>query len=123
MTSSCALNIVDSIVSCVRAEEVEHAGVVVAYRSDMELLSPALCMVHTSKVEKDCALELENFLLCRLYALEGVLEDLVNLFHCEILSIEGLKTMVRNTASHLIEEVLTLLQCCQQVLIIIDCHS
>ena len=86
----------------------------------MKLLSPTLCMIHTGKVKKDCALEFEDFLLCRLYALEGVLEDLIHLFHSEVLSIEGLKTMVRDTAPHLMEEILTFLECMEKVLIVID---
>ena len=63
MTCSCTMYIVDCIISCVRTEDVEHAGVVVSDRSDMELLCPALCMVHAREIEKDCTAELENLLL------------------------------------------------------------
>ena len=84
----------DSVISGVRTEYVEHTGIVVTDGSDMELLSPAFLMVHTCEVEQDCAAELEHFLMARLLSLEGVAEDLVDLLEFEVFCIEVLETMV-----------------------------
>ena len=84
----------DSVVSCVRSENVEHACVVVADGSDVELLSPALRVVHAGEVEQDRAAELEHLLPCRLLACEGVAEYLVDLLKLEVFCVECLETMV-----------------------------
>ena len=94
MSSCSTLYVMNCIISCVRTEDVEHACVVVADSADMELLGPSFGMVHTCKIKKNRAAELEHFLPCRLFACEGIAEDLVDFFKLEVLCIECLKTMV-----------------------------
>ena len=74
-------------------------------------------MVHACEIEQDCAAELEHFLMARLLSLECVTENLVNLFEFEVLCIEVLETVVRNAAAHFVEEVMTLAESIEQVLV------
>ena len=123
MSGSSTLHVMDGVISRVRAKYVEHAGVVVAYCSDVELLSPTLRVVHTGKIEKDGAAELQDLFLGRHLASERVAEDSVDFFEFEILCIEGFETVVRQTASHFMEEVVTLLKGIQKVLIVVYLYS
>ena len=123
VSCSSTSDIMDGIIACVRSKNVEHSRIIVADCSYMELLCPSLLVVHTCKVEKDSALELENFLIGRTLSFEGISEDLVDFLHFEIFSIEVLETMVGNPASHLVEEVMALSQSIKEVLIAADLHS
>ena len=68
--------------------------VVVADRTYMELLRPALVVVHSSQIKEHRASELQHLLLCRTLSLESVAEYAVDLFDLEILCIECLQTMI-----------------------------
>ena len=44
------IEVVDGVIACVWTEDGEHPGVVVSDCADMELLSPAACMVHNCEL-------------------------------------------------------------------------
>ena len=94
MACRCHRQVKNGIESRIRTDQIEHLRIVVADRTDMELLCPALVMVHPAEIKVHRALELEHILLRRSLALEGVAEDLLDLVHLEVLCIEGVDTMV-----------------------------
>ncbi len=98
------------IITGIRSQSIEHSGIVVPDRTDMELLCPAFLVVHPREIKKNGTAEFQHFLRCRGLAFEGIPENLVYFLKFEVLSIEAFKTVVRKTASHLVEEIVTFLQ-------------
>ena len=99
----------DGIVPGVRTDHVEHPGVVVAYRTDMELLYPSGIRIHDSLVEQERAAELLELLLVRCDAHQYFLEYEFDLDLLVVRRIEVLKAMVGKLATVGREIVMTLL--------------
>ena len=104
------IQVVNSIVSGIGAESLEHAGVVVADGSDMELLGPAAGMVHDCELVEHGAAELAEFLFVGSLAVKHLAEDGVNLSLGVVVGIEILQTVVGKLASHGSEEIVTYLE-------------
>ena len=82
----------------------------------MELLCPTCLPVHDSKLNHHSGLILENLLARELLATINLLEDSVNLCLSIILGIELLDTVVRKTATNLLEELMTYTQSLDYIL-------
>ena len=111
----CRIKLTDRVETGVGTETAEHAGVVVAYGSVVELLCPVGCVVHFGKEYEHCALELAHLLWFCVCSAHHFCEYGSHFRFGVILGIEFLKSVVGELASSSCKEVVTLLQCVLQV--------
>ena len=102
--------VVDGIETCVRTKFVEHLGVVVADRADVELLSPAAAGIHHSHIIEECALEFVDLFLAWSNTHKNLLEDEFYLKFRVVGGVESVHTVVTQAAAHSLEEVVAFLE-------------
>ena len=104
------IELADRIEARVGTQPVEHQAVVVAYGSIVELLCPVGSMIHLSHDGEETVLVLACFLDGQALSTHRLLEDGLDLRLGVGFVIEFLDTMVGESASVLLEEVVPFLQ-------------